>query len=153
MAENNNTSNNAIEWGETQRGIQSISIADPDLEQSTGVNNDPQGDTFGFGTPQLDLESIDGVANNDNLNIRLDFFTPIAPPSSFLPESVVGYIDLDLDQDPATGISSFQSGNAPPDQQGGPLGDEAFIDLFSESSGLVNLVSTTDFSTIAQIPK
>ena len=106
MAENTNTSNNAIEWGETQRGIQSISIADQDLEQSTGVNNDPQGDTFGFGTPQLDLESIGGTANNDNLNIRLDFFTPIAPPSSFLPESVVGYIDLDLDQDPATGMGN-----------------------------------------------
>ncbi len=164
MATENEVSTNTLEWGETvntnnvQRVNQTASViaqeqTTADSSTSTdGVFTDPSGDTFGFGSPLLDIESVSGSADGDAVTLKFDFFTPIAPPSSFLPESVVGYIDLDLDQDASTGTSSFQSSFAPPGQRGGLLGDEAYIDLFNESGGLVNLIDTSNFTTIAQLP-
>lgn len=163
MATENNISANTLTWGEqpssnnVTRANQVESVTNQQQTTDTSVStdstfSDPSGDTFGFGATQLDIESLSGSVSGDGLTLRFDFFTNIAPPSSFLPESVVGYIDLDLDQNASTGISSFQSSFAPPGQRGGALGDEAYIDLFSESGGLVNLVDTTNFSTIAQLP-
>lgn len=115
---------------------------------------DPSGDTFGFGSNKLDIKSVKGSVKGENLVFKADFFNQIAAPSTGLSESVVGYIDLDLDQNSATGQPSFQSFNAPPGQQGGPLGSEVFIDLYSEqfNPGFVNLVDRTTFNTIGQAP-
>ncbi|MEL7313960.1 MAG: S8 family serine peptidase, partial [Cyanobacteria bacterium J06559_3] len=111
---------------------------------------DPEGDTFGFGATQLDIASTAASVSGDNLLLDMNFSTPVAAPSAGLPESVVGFWDLDLDQETATGLPSNQSQSAPPDQQGGPLGVDAFIDLGSESfqPGLVNIVSTVDSSLL-----
>ena len=67
---------------------------------------------------------------------------------------MAGLWDLDLDQDATTGTTSAQSIFAPPDQQGGPLGVEALVDVFSESlhSGLVDVVDTLLGSLLAQAP-
>lgn len=167
MAVINDLSSNTILWGQIPSNTEIVNDVEftqaaLNQEQDIAVSNapsgnifdDPLGDTFGFGETRLDIESVSSTLRDDNLNLRVDFFTPIAPPSSFLPQSVVGYIDLDIDQNSATGITSFQSIFAPPEQQGGSLGDEAFIDLFSESSnpGFVNLINTTNFTTIGQLP-
>ncbi|MBD3559009.1 proprotein convertase P-domain-containing protein, partial [Planktothrix sp. FACHB-1355] len=111
------------------------------------VFDDPEGDTFGFNSPQPDIESVSGTVSDENLILTMNFYNSIAAPSAGLSNSVVGYWDLDLDQNPLTGLSSYQSGFAPPDQQGGPLGDEVVIDLFSEQlhPGLVDLFDTSTF--------
>lgn len=113
---------------------------------------DPQGDTFGFGTVQPDIESVSGAVEGENLVVTLDFYNSIAAPSAQLAESVFGYIDLDLDQNAGTGTTSNQSYFAPPGQQGGPLGIEVYIDLFSEqfNAGFVTLVDATSFFNIGQ---
>jgi Ca2+-binding RTX toxin-like protein len=164
MATENEISTNTLEWGETvntnnvQRVNQTESATDQQqtaadsIASTDGIFSDPLGDTFGFGTTQLDIESLSSSADGDAVTLKFDFFTPIAPPSSFSAESIVGYIDLDLDQNASTGTSSFQSSFAPPGQQGGLLGNEAYIDLFNESGGLVNLIDTENFTTIAQLP-
>lgn len=113
---------------------------------------DPMGDTFGSGPVQLDIESTSASVDDDAVTIRFDFFTPIAPDSSSMPESVVGFIDLDVDQNADTGGLSFQSFAAPPEQQGGLLGSEARIDLGSENNGLVNLQDTATSALITQLP-
>ena len=111
------------------------------------VFEDPSGDTFSFGFPQLNIENVSGAVTDGELTLAMDFFTSIAPPSTGLADSVVGFWDLDLDQNPATGIASAQSIFAPPDQQGGPLGVDVFIDLFSEQfqPGFVDLVDADGF--------
>jgi subtilisin family serine protease len=118
------------------------------------VFDDPQGDPFGFGDPQLDIESVSAGVSGGTLNLTMNFFTPIAAPSTGLANSVVGYWDLDLDQDPTTGIASSQSFFAPPDQQGGLLGVDAYISLFSESvhPGLVDIIDSNTFATIGSVP-
>ena len=120
------------------------------LPGSGVVFDDPEGDTFGFESPQIDIESVNAFVSGDNVNLSMSFFTPISAPSTGAPEGVVGYWDLDLDQDAATGVPSNQSGFAPPEQQGGSLGAEIFIDLFSEEfqPGLVSIIDTDTFNTI-----
>ena len=113
---------------------------------------DAFGDTFGFSDTQPDIEQVKGVVIDGNLVISIDFFTPIAAPSTFLPEAVFGLIDLDLDQDASTGFPSYQSIFSPFGQQGGALGSEIIIDLFSQqfNIGTVNLLNSADFSIIGQ---
>ncbi|MDJ0661973.1 MAG: S8 family serine peptidase [Crocosphaera sp.] len=116
--------------------------------------DDPPGDTFGY-YDALDIKSLSGSVSGGYLTLTMEFFTPIAPPSSYdYYNAVVGYWDLDVDQNTATGVPSNQSYFAPPDQQGGPLGVDVYVDLFSEEyqPGLVNLVDTTTYSTIATVP-
>ena len=96
MATENEVSTNTLEWGETldinnaPQANQVELVTDQqqttaDSTSTDGVFTDPSGDTFGFGTPQLDIESVSGSADGDALTLKFDFFTPIAPPSSFLP--------------------------------------------------------------------
>ena len=118
------------------------------------VFDDPADDTFGFESPQIDIESVNAFVSGGNVNLVMSFFTPISAPSTGAPEGVVGYWDLDLDQDSTTGAPSNQSGFAPPEQQGGPLGAEIYIDLFSEEfqPGSVSLIDTNTFETIGTAP-
>jgi hypothetical protein len=112
---------------------------------------DPVGDTFGAGSVQLDITSVNGTVLGSNLAFRVTFATQVAPPSALAPNSVVGFIDLDTDQNASTGVISLQAIFGP-----GPaplLGDEFFVDLGSEIShaGLVDIVNATTFSVTATV--
>ena len=122
-------------WQQTVPGIASGQVV-----------TDPLGDTFGFGATPLDIISTAASVSGTNLLLDMNFATSITAPSTGLPESVVGYWDLDLDQDVATGVPSNQSVLAPPDQQGGPLGVDAYIDLYSESfqPGFVDIINPSN---------
>ena len=74
------------------------------------VISDPEGDTFGIGDPQLDISQFSAETDGADLWIQLDFFTPISPADSGQPDAIIGLVDIDADQDPATGnppISDF----------------------------------------------
>jgi hypothetical protein len=98
---------------------------------------------------QLDITSVNGTVLGTNLVFRVTFATQVAPPSALAPNSVVGFIDIDTDQNAATGEVSFQEIFGP-----GPaplLGDEFFVDLNSElvQPGLVDIVNATTFVVTA----
>ena len=121
---------------------------------NTLVFDDPSGDTFGFDSLQLDIASVGAFSDGDSLTFNMDFFTPIFAPSTGAIEAVTGFLDFDLDRDASTGAPSSQSEFAPPDQQGGNLGVEVFIDLFSEEfqPGFVDLVDANTFDLLGTVP-
>jgi hypothetical protein len=135
---------------------------------------DPTGDTFGVGVPQLDITTYagDGLGKPGHVVFTVNFAGPISPASAFAANSVVGFIDLDTDRNPATGGNAPWGGNLTggnnwinffvPPNPGAPavplpliaMGDEFFIDLGSEQShpGLVDVVSTATNTPTGQAP-
>ncbi len=96
-----------------------------------GTYDDPVGDTFGTFQPQIDLTRVSACRTRTELRIGLEFAGPIRPASSGAPNALGGYIDLDVDQNPATGITPFTdifSGGST------GLGTDYFVSLFSASS-------------------
>ena len=118
---------------------------------------DPVGDTFNTGTH--DIVSSELMLQGGVFTAKVQFAGPVAAASAAAANSVVGYVDLDTDQNAATGgtlpfggplpggnsfINLFILGGLVP----GPpiaLGDEFYVDLFSEatSPGFVNVVNAT----------
>jgi hypothetical protein len=139
---------------------------------------DPMGDTFGKGPVEQDIKTYTAVTLAGRTTFSIDFYNAISAPSASARNSLVGYIDLDLDNNPNT------AGNAPWGQnlQGGnnwinyfispnpgtpsipadafhnntpiALGDEYFVDLFSEAlhPGKVDVISTLDNSVFETVP-
>lgn len=104
---------------------------------------DPLGDAFGGANlPSLDLSAFSATTDGTSLILRLDFFTPISPVDSGEPNAMGGYIDLDVDQDPMTGVDLHVGGLCP---QPAGLGLEYYVDLFSYNSttGLVEIEDDT----------
>ena len=97
------------------------------------------GDTFGFGPVQIDIATVDAFYGGGSLQFLLTFANPIAAPSTLQANSVGGYIDLDTDQNGATGGTPFQVilGQTPVR----PLGIEFWVDLTTEAAhpGLVDV--------------
>jgi|GEM_PF-1024795 len=122
------------------------------VDQPIGFD-DPQGDTFGNGTP-IDIKRTSGSITGNTLTLTMEFFNSILAPSTGDSTAVTGLWELDLDQDPNTGNFSRQSLFAPVGQQGGALGVEAYLDLASELSqpGRVNLVDASNGSVIGTVP-
>jgi hypothetical protein len=122
------------------------------IVQADPVFVDPVGDTFGVGPVQLDISSINGTVSGSSLTFGVTFVSAIAPPSSSLSNSVVGFIDIDADQNRFTGAPPFQGVFGPPPAP--LLGDEFFIDLGSEAShpGLVDIRNAVTFALTGLAP-
>jgi hypothetical protein len=103
------------------------------------VYQDPQGDTFGHGSVQLDISSIDAQFNKTYLVFKTSFYTPILPPHLNAPNSVVGFIDIDSDRNPATGAQSFIDIFKPLSYPPSGLRDEYFISIFYETGNPGNV--------------
>ncbi len=88
---------------------------------------DPTGDTFGSGAVQLDITSIGAAFNSTALTFTINFAGPIFAPSAFDPRSVVAFIDIDADQNSATGVGSATGLFGPPPEP--DLGVDYGIDL------------------------
>jgi hypothetical protein len=67
---------------------------------------DPADDTFGVGLIQHDILSVTSTINPTNVVFGVSFAGAIAPASASLPSSLVGFLDLDIDQNSATGVST-----------------------------------------------
>jgi hypothetical protein len=76
-------------------GSTSFSVSDP--------SDDQRGDV-GEGAP--DAITMSGSVQADTLVVRLAFRNAISPWSANRPNSLTGFVDLDLDQSAATGIPS-----------------------------------------------
>lgn len=144
----------AAEW---QRGARTHRADVPTADSSRAVTapatvSDPVGDTVGEGVP-IDLTSMSAFFGNGILEIQLAFAEPVSPPDLEEPNALVGFIDLDLDQNGLTGFEANTDAELP-DQPATGLGVEAFIDLFTYSStdGRVDLVEDGTLDLLARVP-
>jgi hypothetical protein len=65
---------------------------------------DPIGDTFGLpGGTQWDITALTITRETDGITVRLDFANDVALPVVADPNALVGLVELDLDQNRATG--------------------------------------------------
>jgi hypothetical protein len=133
---------------------------------------DPTGDTFGAGAGQHDITSYVAQILGSDVRWIVRFAGPISPASAFAPDSVIGFIDIDTDRNPATGgtapwgtplaggnswINFFVDPNPGLPSIPGPLtalGDELYVDLFSEAfhPGLVDVVDSATNNVQATVP-
>lgn len=149
-----------------------LTLLGTSFQNANAQTPDPTGDTFGSGPVQLDIISTSANLVGSSIQFRVDFGGPIAPASAFAPNSVVGFIDIDTDQNAATGgtapwggpvtggnswINFFTSPNPGTPSTPGPLvalGDEFYIDLGSELShpGQVDIRNTSADSIVGTKP-
>src|SRR4051794_32477963 len=65
---------------------------------------DPVGDTFGLqGPTQWDVSALAITRGVDGVDVRIDFANDVAVPTMGDPSAMVGLVELDLDQNKATG--------------------------------------------------
>ena len=113
--------------------------------------DDPAADTLpnGDGTTALalDVTGVNGTVDATDVVLTLTFTAPIAPWSAAQPNSVDGFLDLDLDQNSATGIPGAA------EEYGGsaPLGAEYYLSLREVSAGSIALVNpaTSSYRAVA----
>ncbi len=153
-------------WTPAQPATYLITALAPPVENETRTQNnnatitvevldlkgypDPQGDTYGFYPTQLDIAAINAEFDRKNLVFTFTFYSLISPPSLTLQNSIAGYIDIDSDQNPSTGVRSAQDYFGRPPESG--LGDEYIISLFSEIGhpGKVDVYDTIRQSVVGQ---
>jgi hypothetical protein len=107
---------------------------------------DPKGDAidpFGAGPPLLDIDAVDLRYDAAHLHFEMTFHTPISPGSRMQPDSLVGVLELDLDQTNETGDPPLQNSFSPPFPSL-DIGVDAYLFLDdSGSPGLLPLVDKT----------
>ncbi len=110
------------------------------LDFEKGITTDPENDTFGSGPIQIDVTGFSAVATGGDLVIGLTFAGAVSPPDSGQPDALVGYIDIDADQDGLTGDGPWTDFLTGSNATG--LGNEFYVDLFSYSAadGAVDVV-------------
>ena len=122
------------------------------MDVTKAAVSDPTGDTLGAATTQIDVVDFAGEVVGDDVIFRISLAEAISPINSGQADAIGGYIDIDVDQDGATGDVpwvDFLSGNA-----NSGMGNELYVDLFSYDSadGSVDLVDDADESVIARVP-
>ncbi|MAT67927.1 MAG: hypothetical protein CMJ58_00205 [Planctomycetaceae bacterium] len=110
--------------------------------------NDPSDDTFGTPNIAHDIANVDAAATGTDIVVSVDFYDEIAPPSAFSARSVVGFLDIDLDQNAGTGAVAKKSEFSPVADDA--LGSEFYIDLFSERfhPGQVEVIDTATIQPV-----
>ncbi len=110
------------------------------LNFEKGATTDPENDTFGSGTTQIDITGFSADAIGDELIIGLTFAGAVSPPDSGQPDAIGGFIDIDADQDGLTGDGPWTDFLTGSNATG--LGNEFYVDLFSHSAadGAVDVV-------------
>ncbi|MEM8962527.1 MAG: hypothetical protein AAGD38_13670 [Acidobacteriota bacterium] len=108
---------------------------------------DPSGDTIGTETAP-DVTSYDASVSGSNLVLSLEFAGPVSPASSAAPNSIGGFLDLDIDQNGATGDVSWS------EFLGGVvngLGNEFYVDLNNADADSAVLVDDNDDVAVAEV--
>ena len=99
------------------------------------ICGDPSGDQFSESTdPKHDIKSLYMYTESSHiLDITVNFYGAIAPPDSGGDTAVIGYIDLDVDQNSGTGSLSHLA--TYPDCEDPGLGMDYYVDLFLHTPG------------------
>ena len=100
---------------------------------------DPSGDTFGSQTVQPDLTAFTIVHDTGGIDVMLDFTANVQSPVTGGTNVVVGFIDLDTDQDSTTGTGSAVDVFRPDGGSTG-MGVEYYVDLFGYNADSTVLV-------------
>lgn len=105
------------------------------------IITDPAGDNLINDGPIIDIIQVDGGSGNQEVTIRVIFSNPMDIANT------VGYLSLDTDQNPFTGIlPSFGT----PEQD---IGADYEVDLFNMPyDGTVTVYETVNYSIIATVP-
>lgn len=108
------------------------------------IFTDPIGDTFGTLPRQHDVHSAHAEITATHVRFTFAFTDRIAPQDPNDPESLLGFIDIDRDRNPATGATAADSNFT--HSRGAPVGDglgvEFYVDLstYNPMTGLADLV-------------
>ncbi len=107
--------------------------------------------TLGTGPVQLEISSVVVTVGSGNLGFLVNFATPIAAPSSFAADSVIGDINID------TTLNATVAELLAAPAFGGtldPIKVQYFVDLQSEAGdpGFVALVNSSSLQTVATLP-
>jgi hypothetical protein len=118
----------------------------PDTPILAFSHSDPAGDTLGTGTFSArahDVLSLHGDFKRDSLIVTLTFVAPVAPASLLAPNSVGGFVELDADDNVATGDPPFSNVFG----ASANLGIDYVIDLFATTSTTAEVVATATEQT------
>jgi hypothetical protein len=115
-----------------------------DAERFTFSFEDPAGDTLAHpaasGGRGLDVIGVSGAVQASNIVLTIAFTRDVSLWTAGQPNSIDGFLDLDLDENSATGIEGAAGeygGNA-------PLGAEFYLSLRDNGAGSVALVRASD---------
>mgnify|MGYP004233271783 CR=1 FL=1 len=100
----------------------------PDQHQSYATNvvglgipgsaADPAGDFYGIQSKQHDILDFSAYYDDSELHVTVAFAEPISPCNELCGQglaplnTLVGFVDLDLDRDPTTGVLGFSDLNS-----------------------------------------
>jgi len=112
-----------------------------------GTASDPLADTFGAAMTQLDIVRMTALTDGISLFFTIEFSGSISPSDSGAVDAAVGYIEMDSDQDSATGGPSSVVSLCP---LPGMLGPDFTVDLFSYASatGQADVVDSSSFAVV-----
>jgi hypothetical protein len=117
-----------------------------------GTVLDPVGDTFRAGAVQHDITSVSTAVGGGNVQFTFNFAAAISAPSVLAGNNVVGFIDLDTDQNPVTGAVPITNvfSPAPPVV----MGDEFFVDVGFETAnpGSVGIFDAISSALVGTVP-
>jgi len=85
--------------------VATLTLAAPDVWKIFKIP-DPRYDTFGFTTPDHDITWFSAETDGNDLKITLVFSDMIDDPTGDPNYAVMGFIDLDTDQNQASGVPS-----------------------------------------------
>ncbi len=102
------------------------------LDFEKAATTDPENDTFGNSAAPIDITGFSADATSEALVIGLTFAGAISPPDSGQPNAIVGYVDIDADQDGNTGDGPWTDFLTGSNATG--LGNEYYVDFFSYSA-------------------
>lgn len=113
---------------------------------------DPTGDTLGSTNPQIDITSLAVNLVGTNLVIELGFAGPISPAGSGQSNALDGFIDLDTDQNGATGRLPWI--DALTGQLTSGMGTEYYLDLitYDPDHGTIDLFQDSSETVIGPVP-
>ena len=116
---------------------------------------DPAGDALPASWLTADITALSSTFNSGSITFKVDFDGPVFLPSASdsIHQGLFGYIELDTDQDPATGAPAGAGFAFPPAVN---MGVDYLIDIGSERmhAGSVDVVSREQSATsiVGQIP-